>query len=180
MLIEAVADLVKAGKLTLDIIGDGPEKPFLQGMVERLGLGAGVRLDGWVPHHEMADRLKQSDVFGFPSVREFGGGVVLEAMALGLVPVVADYAGPAELVSDDTGFRIPLAPRDELIARFRERFEDLVGHPEGLRAMGERGRARVLELFTWDAKARQMLEVYRWVMGARGKPDFGRPLARLA
>lgn len=180
MLIEATAELIKAGKLILDIIGDGPERPFLRSLADRLGLGSGVHLDGWVPHHEMADRLRRSDVFGFPSVREFGGGVVLEAMALGLVPVVADYAGPAELVTDDTGYRIPMASREDLIARFRERFEALVASPELLRPMGQRARARVLELFTWDAKARQMLEVYRWVMGGRGKPDFGRPLARLA
>jgi glycosyltransferase involved in cell wall biosynthesis len=180
MLIEATAELIKAGTLILDIIGDGPERPFLRSLADRLGLGSGVHLDGWVPHHDMADRLRRSDVFGFPSVREFGGGVVLEAMALGLVPVVADYAGPAELVTDDTGYRIPMASREDLIARFRERFEALVASPELLRPMGQRARARVLELFTWDAKARQMLEVYRWVLGQRGKPDFGRPLARLA
>jgi hypothetical protein len=29
---------------------------------------------------------------------------------------------------------------------------------------------------TWDAKAAQVLEIYRWVLGERARPDFGMPL----
>jgi len=43
--------------------------------------------------------------------------------------------------------------------------------------LGARARDRVLRHFTWDAKAAQVLEVYRWVLGRRPtKPDFGTPL----
>jgi glycosyltransferase involved in cell wall biosynthesis len=41
--------------------------------------------------------------------------------------------------------------------------------------MGLRARERVLKHFTWDAKARQMLDIYRWVYGEGAKPDFGMP-----
>jgi starch synthase len=128
-----------------------------------------------VAHRDVEARLCESDVFGFPSVREFGGGVVLEAMALGLVPIVADYAGPAELVTDATGFRVPMGPRAQVVSGMRKVLEQLVQDPSVIRPMGERARARVLSKFTWAKKAEQTLEVYRWVLGERDKPDFGMP-----
>ncbi len=175
MLLEAASELLRAGKLELDIIGDGPEREPLRALMTRLGVSDRVRFEGWVEHRALESRLLESDVLGFPSVREFGGGVVLEAMALGLVPVIADYAGPAELVTERTGFRVPMGSRDTLIAGVRRVFEQLVADPSVIRPMGERARARVLSHFTWPAKARQTLEIYRWATGERDKPDFGMP-----
>jgi len=179
MLIEAMAPLISQGRLELEVVGDGPEMPALRRLLGELGLGGRVALPGWVLHTELHERMARADIFAFPSVREFGGGVVLEAMAMGLVPVVADYAGPRELVSDATGIRVPLGRRTELVAGFRRALEQLAERPDFVRTTGERARRRVLELFTWDAKARQTCDVYRWVLGARDKPDFGMPFGDL-
>ncbi len=177
MLLQATAELVRRGQVVVEIIGDGVELERLRALAERERLGAGALFPGWVKHAELKHRLVQCDVFGFPSIREFGGAVVLEAMALGLVPVVVDYGGPGEHVSPATGFAVPLGTRDEIVARLRAVFERLVANPAALRPMGQRARARVRRHFTWSAKAEQVLEVYRWVTGARpDKPDFGRPL----
>jgi glycosyltransferase involved in cell wall biosynthesis len=176
MLLEAVAPLVRSGRVVVDVLGEGPEMSALREFVAREDLADGIRLDGWVEHSQLQYRLCESDVFAFPSIREFGGAVALEAMALGLVPIVVDYAGPRELVSDATGYRVPIGPRDVLIQRFRDVLTRLSDEPNGLREMGRRARERVFAQFTWDAKARQVLEVYRWVTGDRpDKPDFGMP-----
>jgi alpha-maltose-1-phosphate synthase len=176
MLISAAAPLVRAGKLVVDIIGDGPEMERLRELRRHEGIEDGVLLDGWVPHEKLQQRLLQSQLFGFPSVREFGGAVVLEAMASGLVPIVVGYAGPNELVSDTTGVRIPIGPRGEIISSLSSALERFVEQPELAREMGLRARQRVLDSFTWPAKAAQVLEVYRWVLGEREQPDFGMPL----
>jgi glycosyltransferase involved in cell wall biosynthesis len=133
-------------------------------------------LDGWVPHEKLQSRLRQSQLFGFPSVREFGGAVVLEAMATGLVPIVVGYAGPNELVSDATGVRVAIGSRDEIVSRVRAALERFVADPTLVAEMGGRARGRAMSLFTWTAKARQVREVYRWVLGERDKPNFGMPL----
>jgi glycosyltransferase involved in cell wall biosynthesis len=176
MLIRASAALVKAGKLVVDIIGDGPEMPALRALREAEGIESGVLLDGWVPHEKLQSRLRQSQLFGFPSVREFGGAVVLEAMATGLVPIVVGYAGPNELVSDATGVRVAIGSRDEIVSRVRAALERFVADPTLVAEMGGRARGRAMSLFTWTAKARQVREVYRWVLGERDKPNFGMPL----
>lgn len=176
MLIEAAAPLVRDGRVTLDIVGDGPELGRLREMVEREGIGGGVEFAGWVPQERLGERLARAHVFGFPSVREFGGAVVLEAMALGLVPVVLDYGGPGELVTPATGLALPMGPRGEIIGRYREVLERLAADPSRLAEMARRGRLQVERKFTWDAKASQVLGVYRWVMGeSLEKPDFGVP-----
>ncbi len=175
MLIEAAAPLVRSGAATLDLIGDGQQGPSLRALAAREGLPENI-FAGWIDHSKLEQRLAQADVLGFPSIREFGGGVVLEAMALGIVPIVVDYGGPGELVTPGTGFTIPIGSRTEIIAALRAVLERLVEDPSQIRPMGVRARARVLRSFTWEAKAKQVLEVYRWVLDRGDKPDFGMPL----
>jgi len=174
VLVEAAAPLVRAGRAVVDVIGDGPEMSRLVARVEELGLKDGVRLPGWIDHRSLQDRLVESSVFAFPSIREFGGAVVLEAMALGLVPIVVNYGGPGELVTDETGVRVPLGDRANLVAGFRSALERFAADPSSLDAIGARARRRVFNLFTWPAKARQTLEVYRWATAERpDRPEFG-------
>jgi glycosyltransferase involved in cell wall biosynthesis len=178
MLVEAAAPQVRAGKLRLEIIGEGPERGRIEAMIERLGVRDGVTMAGWVEHAKLHERLGRADVFAFPSIREFGGAVVLEAMALGCVPIVVDYGGPAEMVTASTGYVVPKGAREQIVGSFASVFETLVAHPDGISAMGAMARRRAMSTFTWEAKARQTLEIYRWVVGERkSKPDFGMPLA---
>ena len=78
MLLEAAADFLRAGQLELHIIGDGPQRSLLETMVDRLDVRSSVHFDGWVPHPQVRERLEACDFMALPSVREFGGGVVVE------------------------------------------------------------------------------------------------------
>ncbi len=176
LLIEAAAPLLRDGRMTLEIIGFGPERERLDGMVAEWGLDAFVNFAGKLSHFDLADRLKQADVLTFPSVHEFGGAVVLEAMAAGVVPVVVDYGGPAELVSPASGYLLPLGDRDAVIASLRATLAAILDDPGCLAEKSRRGVERAFGLFAWPAKARQTFEVYRWVLGQRpDKPDMGLP-----
>jgi glycosyltransferase involved in cell wall biosynthesis len=178
MLIEAAAPLVRDGKITIDVIGDGPQTAELKELVAREKVEAGVMLGGWVDHAKLQDRLVEADLFTFPSIREFGGAVALEAMAVGTVPIVVNYGGPAELVTDRTGWLVPIGSRQEIINHLRALLEDLTRHPEQIDAKSRAGLARISSGFTWQAKARQVIEVYNWVLEPRKmkKPFFGMPL----
>lgn len=175
MLLEAAAPLVRTGRVTLDLIGDGLQEPALRALAEREGMPQSM-FAGWIKHDKLQERLVASDILGFPSIREFGGGVVLEAMALGLVPIVMDYGGPAELVTPGTGIKLPMGTRAEIVDSLRHALTRLADDPSPIRAMGERARERVMRSFTWDAKAAQTMEVYRWARGQREKPEFAMPV----
>jgi glycosyltransferase involved in cell wall biosynthesis len=172
MLLEAAAPLLRAGRLRLEMIGDGPMLPALRAEAERLGIGAGVTFRGWLAHREVQDVAASCQVLAFPSIREFGGGVVLEAMALGLAPLVVDYAGPGELVDPVVGYTVPIGSRAEIVAAFGQALAALAADPEAVAVTGARARARALSAFTWEAKAGQVARVYDWVLGRAPKPVF--------
>ena len=177
MLIEAAAPLVRDGKLTLQIIGDGPQMPELNALLARERIEGGVTLSGWVEHQKLQDHLLSADVFAFPSIREFGGAVALEAMAVGVVPIVVNYGGLGELVTDLTGFRVPMGPRRQIVADFASVLTELADEPQKIDAKSEAAVQRAHGQFTWAAKARQVLDVYRWMLDrSRPKPHFGMPL----
>jgi glycosyltransferase involved in cell wall biosynthesis len=178
MLLEAAAPLIRAGEAVVEIIGDGPQMGELKAFVDRAEIAGGVTFAGWVQHEKVQNHLIESDLFVFPSIREFGGAVVLEAMGVGLVPMVVDYGGPGELVTRNTGFAVPLGDRGSIVLALRRALMQLVDQPWLIDQRSEAARRRVLSQFTWDAKARQVIEVYEWVLGRRSaKPDFGMPLA---
>lgn len=177
MLIEAAEDYLRSGRLSLEIVGDGPMMPALRAMVEAKGLGAAVRLHGWVDHQGVQDVLARADLFVFPSIREFGGGAVLEAMAVGVVPMVCDYAGPGELVTPDCGFKIPIGSRAEVVEGFRKALGEVIAAPEALQGLSRAARTRVAEYFTWDQKARQIGAIYDWVLNPVGPIPQPVPLA---
>lgn len=176
MLVDAAAPLIKTGRVRLDIIGDGPLMGELRSRIAQDQLAGGVQLRGWVSHEHVQQHLADADVLAFPSIREFGGAVALEAMAVGLVPIVIDYGGPAELVTPQTGFLVPIGTRQQIIERLRSLLEGLTMDPGAIDRKSASALRRVQTCFTWQAKARQVLGVYRWVLGEAPKPDYGMPL----
>jgi len=83
------------------------------------------------------------------------GFVLVEAMASG-VPVVASNVSAIPEVVGDAGVLFP--PRDsEALAKI---LLSLAGDPQARRNLGQRGRKRVEELFTWDRVLPQLLSAY--------------------
>ena len=173
MLLEALAPLLRDGRFFLDVVGDGPLMGGLRTFVQREGLEHCVQFHGWLDHRDVQKIMAGANLLTFPSIREFGGAVVLEAMALGVVPVVVDYGGPGELVTSECGIKVALGSREAIIERFRSALEQISSRPEELSTLAAKARERVRSHFTWDAKASQINAVYDWVLGRCGqKPAF--------
>lgn len=168
MLLAAAAPLLQSGQMVLDIIGNGPEEDALRQQAKQLDLKESVTFHGWVNHHDVQGLLRQADILTFPSFREFGGGVVLEAMALGVVPIVCDYAGPAELVDQASGFKIPVTDRSGVTAALQHCLVGICADPAQLKPMSRAAVARVQDHFTWEQKARQLSTLYAWALQPNG------------
>lgn len=88
----------------LTILGDGPDRRYLESMVSDMGLGGQVEFTGFVDQDTIAETLRNGDIFVLPSFAEGIPVALMEAMAIGL-PVIATYVGGVtELVIDgETG-----------------------------------------------------------------------------
>lgn len=167
MAIRAAAPLLRDNRLTLDIIGDGIQATELQALAQSIGVGHAICFHGWKAHAEVQEIASRSQLLIFPSIREFGGGAVLEAMAMGLVPIVVNYGGPGELVDPATGIRIPISDRERIIKDLQQALQKISEDPEMLRPLAAAARERVMNEFTWQAKAAQMVRIWQAVLAGQ-------------
>lgn len=151
--------------MRLEIIGDGPLRPGLEELAVELGIAGDVDFRGWLSKPEVSKRLRETDVFLYPSLREPGGTVVLEAMATGLPSIVADWGGPAEYISDDTGLRIDVSSPARFVDDMAAAMVRLAGDPELRARTGKAARARVAATYSWDGLVDQLLQLYAEVSG---------------
>lgn len=149
------------------IIGDGPQRENLQRQAAALNLSERVRFAGWLPQTQLAAELRRSQAFVFPSLREFGGGVVLEAMASGLPSIAVDYGGPGELLDERCGILLPMRPREQMVIELTTAMEALVMDEGRSRTLAESAIQQVHRRFTWERKADQIRQIYKQILNPR-------------
>ena len=167
MLLEAAKPLLEQNLLHIDMIGDGPMMAPLKEQA-----CPNVTWHGWMAHETVQSVMQTCHLMAFPSIREFGGGVVLEAMALGVPPLIVDYAGPGELVTASNGLKIPLGARSDIISGFRRALTNLTNDRSALAKLKAAGQADVASRFTWARKAEQIETVYKWALKTGPEPYF--------
>ncbi len=161
MLIEAVSKIKDSirNRIKLTIVGDGSERENLSKQVQKLKLNSIVEFSGWVNQEETKNYYQQADIFCFPSIREFGGAVVIEAMASGLPCIVINNGGIGEYVTDITGFKIEPISRQYVIDEFVKKIELLFNNNDLKKQMSSESVKRAKE-FVWENKAQKILEIY--------------------
>jgi glycosyltransferase involved in cell wall biosynthesis len=173
--LRAAAPLLRSDLAHFTILGDGPERNRLEQLVKSLGIGNAVSFYGWVSRTEVLERLRSADVMVFPSVRDFGAGVVFEALASGAVPVVADFGGPGDVVHPEVGYKVPLTNESEFVTEMERILIELANDRDRLEQLRRQGMAYVRDSLTWDAKAQATTRILYWAVRQGPKPEFPPP-----
>jgi glycosyltransferase involved in cell wall biosynthesis len=170
--LRGAAPLLQKDLAHFTVVGDGPERSGLEQLTKHLGIENSVTFCGWLSHVEVLNRLRSSDVFVFPSVRDFGGGAVFEALASGAVPVVVDFGGPGDIVNPDIGFKVPFTNESDVVLAIEKILASLADNRDLLDSLQEQGMLFARKQLTWDVKAQNTTRVLNWVAGGGPKPDL--------
>jgi glycosyltransferase involved in cell wall biosynthesis len=171
--IPAVAQARAIGaEVCFTIVGEGPFRHTLERQVERLGLADAVRFTGRLPYNEVQRLYASYDALVFPSLRDSGGFAIVEAMSHSLPVVCLAIGGPAVLVNDDSGFRIPAVSPEQVRADLAAVLCQLAGEPDLRRRMGAAASRRVTETIAWDRKGDLLAEMYASVRDRHACDDM--------
>jgi colanic acid/amylovoran biosynthesis glycosyltransferase len=160
LLIEAAALLADKGiAFELVLVGDGPMRQEIEDLVQKCGLGARVRITGWISSSEVREEILAARALVLPSFAEGLPVVIMEAMALRR-PVLSTYvAGIPELVRHgQEGWLVPAGAVKELA----EAMEACLASPiDDLRRLGDAAQSRVLVRHCADTEAGKLAELFR-------------------
>jgi glycosyltransferase involved in cell wall biosynthesis len=125
-------------RLTLLLVGEGPERGAIEHQIEATGLAGRVRLLGW--RRDAIAIMAAVDVVVQPTLHEAFSQVMVEALWMRKPLVITDVSGTAEVVRD--GETALLVPRGDPHALARA-IERLVGDAELRSRLGDSGRSYV-------------------------------------
>lgn len=157
LLLKAVNRLDPRPALVIAGPGHTSYRRRLERMIERLGLLQDVTLLGPVYGRGKWEAMAEADLFVLPSRQESFGLAVVEAMAVGTPVIVSDQVKLSPIIRNaDAGGVVPL---DEiaLAAEIQTWLSDAPRRAEA----GRKGRALVLQEFTWKKQAEQWRALYQ-------------------
>jgi len=146
--------------VTLDVLGEGNDQQACRELIAQLGLEARITLHGHVPRRRVEEFYERADIFAFPSYREPGGGVIMEAMAYGLPLVVCEGGGPGAFVSDECAIRLPVVSPEQLAADCAGALRRLAEDGDLRRRMGDAARTHAQRHHLWSARISQMEKLW--------------------
>jgi glycosyltransferase involved in cell wall biosynthesis len=172
LLIAALSQL-QAHRFTFVLAGSGD--PHYEDEIRQQLISSGIsdrtRMVGFVNGEQKDLLLQGSDLFVLTSYSENFGVAVLEALAAGLPAIVTPGVALAEVVEHHQLGAVPELEEGAIATAILQ----ALNQPETMKAMGDRARQLVLNHYTWDRVAAQLIEVYTAIL--EKKPANG-PLSQ--
>lgn len=99
--------------LKLKIYGDGPQKPLINSLINKLDLDDSVELSGWTS--DLAEEMRTADAYLLTSNYEGWGRVLIEALLLKLPIVTTDVGCANEVIkNNEHGLVVSVGQEEEL------------------------------------------------------------------
>jgi len=136
---------------TLTIVGDGADRVRWMALADKLGVAHAVVWRGWLAKDAVLALYQEFDLLFYPSLRDSGGFVVLEALQCGLPVVCFKLGGPGVVVNDSCGAAVEaLADVQQTKVNYANAVLAVLTRVHTEPALIHVCRARVND-FTWEA-----------------------------
>ncbi|SHE78567.1 Glycosyltransferase involved in cell wall bisynthesis [Microbulbifer donghaiensis] len=146
--------------LELLVVGRLQEGGATEQLLSRLQLQDRVKFVSGISNQQLVEYYAQASVVVCPSLYEGFGLPAGEAMACG-VPVISSDGGALPEVVGDAGIVVPAGDGKALARALQTLLTD-----EAQRAqLAEKGRARILQQFSWRLAASRLVDYYRRILG---------------
>ena len=119
-----------------------------------------VKFTGALPREQLMSDMADSDVFLFPSLRDGGGTVVIEAMAAGKPVICLDNGGPGMHINEECGIKITPESPQQAVFDIANALEELYENAERRAELGKSARKRAEELYLWDKLGDRLRDIY--------------------
>ncbi|MDP1946751.1 MAG: glycosyltransferase [Nitrospirota bacterium] len=155
-LIDAIGIVSGLGhKVSLVLIGDGPERSKLSEQIRALGLERSVHLPGYI--REPQRMLEDIDLMVLPSHTEGLPNAALEALLMEVPVLATRVGGTPEVITDgETGRLVPAHSPAALAAGILE----FIAAPEVWKRMAGRGQEMVKRSFDFQVRTRKLEAIY--------------------
>lgn len=164
-LLHAVAKLRTSRDLELRLVAKVETNGPTHKLIAELGISDIVHIASGLPDAELAALFASAEVACIPSLYEGFSLPAVEAMASG-TPIVASRVGALpEVLGTDGACAELVAPAD--VDALTHAIGELLDSPERRRSLGEAGRSRAVNVFSWDAVAAQTVQVYQQAIERR-------------
>ena len=168
-LLEALAKVRAEHPIDVTIVGKKREGSVLPELLDRLGLNDVVTFESGVSDDRIVELYNEAEMVVVPSLYEGFSIPAIEAMACG-TPLITTTGGALPEVVGDAALTVPPNDPDALAAAILRALRD----PSLRQKLGEAGRARVLNGFTWKIAAEGCVEQYRALLEDRARAGHTR------
>ena len=144
------------------IVGEGWMRSHLEWLADKSGQRRRINFTGFISDQDLVALTKSADVLVVPSVYEPFGIVALEGMAAGVPVVASRVGGLAEILEHDKTGVFVYSRNPYSIAWGVERVLSDPGYKDWL---VKNAHETVRKRFSWEAIARQTVDVYKKVLG---------------
>jgi glycosyltransferase involved in cell wall biosynthesis len=144
--------------LTALVIGDGPDRGFLEEFSRRNGLAGHVLFLGY--QERVADFYQLLELLVLPSLSEGLPNSVLEAMSFGIPVLATSVGGVPEVIRNGNGVMVPPDDPSSLANEMIKLLDD----EERRRAIGEQGKRSLHPKFSPTGRVQQIVDLYRLLL----------------
>ncbi|MBQ61823.1 MAG: glycosyl transferase [Gammaproteobacteria bacterium] len=162
-LLKAVALLVPDHpQLELMVLGKLKEDGETKKLIGKLSIEKHLHFVSGVTTQELVELYAEATLVVVPSIYEGFGLPAGEAMACGL-PVISTDGGALPEVVGNSGIIVPVQNEQAIAEAIRK----LLADPEKQEQLSRKARARIVELFSWQGAAQELVEFYSGLPGVR-------------